>query len=858
MSVVIEGPPARARVLPEGGEDHGGRATPPPSGRQAARLRFPARRAGVDWPGTGQSREQVLDRLGSAPFVLDKTSSQKLRSSGLRSLLGWLEQQPGSTWQQRWFASGADAAGAGWRQAPGRWLHERGHTAGWRGDGLSAALVLAISADVVRPSLRWLVASRTGHGGLVRNLARTRDPEGFTRLRGLCDDAVDVSVGTARLTLHRTAVIIAAKGGTLGEITVGDVLELLDAEAAAHGRGSGGVTVFYRTLHRMGVFDEAAPASLRELRTSGQRSCAELIDRYQLCCRPIRDLLVGYLRERQPALDYTSLDSLAFYLGKRFWADIEAHHRGIDSLALPTAVADGWKRRLRTKITTVRTGDGRAGELTAPRINYRECLTPVRAFYLDLAHWAVEDPARWARWVAPCPVGAEEINRRKANRHHKSRIDARTRERLPVLPLLVAATAERRTTTQALLAAARRTPPGGAFDTAGHRLIRPLTPHAVADKVWAHDPSTGKRRDLGLDEDLAFWTWAVVEVLRATGVRIEELLEISHHSLVQYRLPTTGELVPLLQIAPSKTDAERLLVISPELAEVLAATIHRIRDTSGAVPLVRAYDPYERLWAPPAPLLFQRRFGAEHRRINPSVVRSMLSTALTHTGLLDTQGHALRYTPHDFRRMFITDAILNGLPPHIAQVIAGHRDINVTLGYKAVYPDEAIQSHLAFLARRRSLRPSEEYRSPTDEEWQAFLGHFERRKVSSGTCARAFGTPCIHEHACLRCSMLWPDPAQRSRLVEIRHNLIARIAEAEHEGWLGEVEGLQISLAGAEDKITQIDRRSTNPIPVDLAIPTAVNAAEPPERDTTTLPTTRDPRAAHAQEPNSAPPTVSP
>ena len=101
--------------------------------------------------------------------------------------------------------------------------------------------------------------------------------------------------------------------------------------------------------------------------------------------------------------------------------------------------------------------------------------------------------------------------------------------------------------------------------------------------------------------------------------------------------------------------------------------------------------------------------------------------------------------------MFITDAILNGLPPHIAQVIAGHRDINVTMGYKAVYPEEAIQAHLAFLARRRALRPSEEYRVPTDEEWEEFLGHFERRKVSIGTCGRAFGTPCIHEHACLRC-----------------------------------------------------------------------------------------------------------
>ena len=169
--------------------------------------------------------------------------------------------------------------------------------------------------------------------------------------------------------------------------------------------------------------------------------------------------------------------------------------------------------------------------------------------------------------------------------------------------------------------------------------------------------------------------------------------------------------------------------------------------------------------------------------------------------------------------MFLTDAIMNGLPPHIAQVIAGHRDINVTLGYKAVYPDEAIQAHLAFLARRRALRPTEEYRIPTDAEWEEFLGHFELRKVATGTCGRAFSTPCIHEHSCLRCSMHWPDPAQRNRIAEIRDNLTARIAEADREGWLGEAEGLKISLAGAKDKLAQIDRRTRTPAPVGLGMP---------------------------------------
>jgi hypothetical protein len=60
----------------------------------------------------------------------------------------------------------------------------------------------------------------------------------------------------------------------------------------------------------------------------------------------------------------------------------------------------------------------------------------------------------------------------------------------------------------------------------------------------------------------------------------------------------------------------------------------------------------------------------------------------------------------------LTTSFLAGLPPHTAQVIAGHRDINVTLGYKAAYHEEVINSHLAFLPAARALRPTEEYRTP--------------------------------------------------------------------------------------------------------------------------------------------------
>ena len=123
-----------------------------------------------------------------------------------------------------------------------------------------------------------------------------------------------------------------------------------------------------------------------------------------------------------------------------------------------------------------------------------------------------------------------------------------------------------------------------------------------------------------------------------------------------------------------------------------------------------------------------------------------------------------------------------------------------------VYPEEVINGHRAFIARRRALRPSQEYRTPTDAEWEEFLGHFERRRLALGDCGRAWGTSCLHEHSCVRCPLLRVSPDQRPRLVDIRDNLIARIDEARREGWLGEAEGLKVSLAAANAKLAQVDR----------------------------------------------------
>ena len=599
---------------------------------------------------------------------------------------------------------------------------------------------------------------------------------------------------------------MACKGGVVSDITVGDCVELADTQRRVHARGGQRKVDFYLRLRALGIFPADAPATIRAFGLAqGQLTAEELVDRYRLQCKPVRDLLVDYLKERQPALDYASLDSVSRSLAGLFWARIEALSPGITTLQLPPEVARAWKEDLLTIKRSVTGPDGQQTVVTRPRINAKDELIRVRALYLDIAQWAMEEPERWAQWAVPSPVSDAEINWARERRRRKARMDQRTRERLPVLPVLARTAADRRNVTARHLRAAMTTPPGEIIEGTGGTLRRAVAPKANGRHVWAEDTAAGKRRNLSYEEEEAFWAFATIEVLRLTGIRCEELLELTHHGITEYRLPATGELVPLLQIAPSKTDTERLLLVSPELADVLSAIISRLRGPGGDVPLTVSYDVRERVWNPAMPLLFQRSIGSENRAFTPSAIRKLLISALAATGLTDAAGDPLMFSPHDFRRIFVTDAIMSGLPPHIAQVICGHKTIDTTIGYKAVYPAEAIEAHRAFIARRRATRPSEEYRTPTDEEWDAFLAHFEKRKVSVGTCARAFASPCVHEHACVRCSLLRPDPAQRGRLEEIRVNLHDRIAEAEREGWLGEIEGLKVSLAGTEDKLAQID-----------------------------------------------------
>ena len=146
--------------------------------------RFPPRKRPVSWPTTEVSRGQVLARLLAPPFSFVHVEYQASVRRGLRQVLHWLQSQPGDTWQDRWTASGAEHE-PDWRPLP-QLVAGRDGTSRNKTDECSAGLTLLICADVIRPSVDWLLVT-PAPTNLAAAMARTRDPGAFAELAATCD-----------------------------------------------------------------------------------------------------------------------------------------------------------------------------------------------------------------------------------------------------------------------------------------------------------------------------------------------------------------------------------------------------------------------------------------------------------------------------------------------------------------------------------------------------------------------------------------------------------------------------------------------------------------------------------------------
>ena len=432
----------------------------------------------------------------------------------------------------------------------------------------------------------------------------------------------------------------------------------------------------------------------------------------------------------------------------------------------------------------------------------------------------------WAPWVAPCPIPGNALRGLTVHkRRTKERMDDRTRLRQPLLPTLVAHLEDRYHHLRVLLQQASPLAAGEVFILEDLSYRRSWSP--ADDKrqrrggdanVRVRDLTSEKDVNVTTAEELAFWEWAAVEALRHSGIRIEELLELTHLSIRQYRRPN-GEVTALLVIAPSKTDRERVIPMSAELFAVIAAIIRRHLPQGRTIPLLPALRPP------------RARDGASRCRSCSSAQLGTDSRGLSHP---PPSGHAAR---------------------RCGDLAGDHPEFSTAELHPARLPEDlrhrAGQQRAAHPHRRRPARapepckrPAVTSRSSTKTSYaitrhSSTGGASRARPMSTGrpptpsgpssrntsTSARSNSAPAAAPTAPLpartrlhQMPVLQVDPKMLARLDEIEADLLTRRERAQAEGWLGEIEGIDLTLDFLRQKRDET-RRLARIAPVELGMP---------------------------------------
>lgn len=349
---------------------------------------------------------EVLAVLPPYTNKTNATTSRHARKKGsertARIILEWLDNHPGTGWQEKWISSGSDTDLA-WLDAltdPDDPRQEKG-----KRDEMKRGLVRLFLGRIVFPGYGFLSNYQATN---LYSIARAAfRPDLFARFEERAD-ALAANANQRKQAIVVATQIVLHTGRDLHELNSNDLL----AYRAWHflHRGSNPRTAHLAWSALVGIADLDGHQTLDMAIRHGQRKTEDLVDGYGMEQSAVREVLIRYLSERRPGTDYNSFASLVANVVGRFWSDIERHNPGLDTLDIPRDTAEAWKLRLSVIVND-------AGE-TRPRRDYFSTLMAVRGMYRDIQEWATDDPT-WAQWSFPSPV-----RRQDTRGYHKVRAQA--------------------------------------------------------------------------------------------------------------------------------------------------------------------------------------------------------------------------------------------------------------------------------------------------------------------------------------------------------------------------------------------------------------------------------------------------
>lgn len=563
----------------------------------------------------------------------------------------------------------------------------------------------------------------------------------------------EVHAPAATQAINMASRLLLARGAdALEELTEDDLLTVPS--------GVKGGDVLDAMLCRLGVFDRSPRRGTARRRTADRHSPRDLATVYRVP-EPFDEVVGLYLDTYARRLSdaYATLQHKANAMA-HFFGYLHAEHPEVASCAdITPATARGFVPYAVELARRVQRSNQSKG--TDDRTTAHSWLVDVRTFFADICTWAAEPDSPFAGHApAMVPLTRHDLldtGFRKARKRQQARM------------------------TSTVLDLQREIPNIRAF------ALRRWHDAEQALHTNTNDSTNGPVEPLLImAERVAFWDWALLELLLTSGLRIEEACELTTFDIVKRSLPD-GRLYYLLHVKPSKFGRARVVPIGDQLGRVIAEIIGHVRDfyVTDHVPVVDRRDEHEKRPLPRAPYLLQ---AIRHpSTINTNTIRGRLRWLSQQAGARHADGSPLVLTPHDCRRVFASEHLNAHTPVHVIQALLGHATVNTVMIYAKLYPDQFVEDYRkAMRGLYTDVYGPEATESPTDEEWAAFTASCSLRDMGTHVCALPTGEHCPRGLVCLGCSHAQP---KKSALPIFRRMLTSHTRALEHAHEQGEPAG---------------------------------------------------------------------
>jgi site-specific recombinase XerD len=625
--------------------------------------------------------------LATVPHLRVGDEDRELAVLACRFFVNSLNACEGQTLQQRWITFEQRV----WPEWKGSERRLPSHRRTW-------GPRIAVTNRIVRPGATWLASVR-----VLDWVGRLPEDDPLVKERDLLFNALETVRWAGKFCKH-----VALSNGMRILLAKGYVAlhEIREHDLAAHPSWSKGADVLDAALCTVGVFSRTPQQGASRRHRRGRLSPADMVAKTGIP-EPFRQVSALYLETYATRISdvYSTRRNKAVALN-HFWQFVVESYPEV--------------RRCKDVLPVhARAYLAKAVQRSRHTQSAHTWLISVRTFFADICGWASEPGSPFASLAPPTvPLTRHDLMGAgfKSNRQ-----DSANRITATVLDL-------------------EREMPN----------IR-----ALAFRSWQQTKAAAAVQDAGQrvkrSEIDAFWTWAVLELLVQSGLRVEEATELTALDILKRRTKD-GRVYYMLHVKPSKYDRARVIPIGDGLGRVLAEIIRRVKDFYNVevVPFSDHWDRHEKRPLPRAPYLLQ---GAGHpSAMSTAGITNRVSAASVAAGARKSDGTALILRPHDCRRVFASEHLNNNMPVHVIQALLGHATPDTVMVYAKLYPQHLLDEYRKTVrGLYRAVHGEGSLRNPTVVEWAAFEASCSLRDMGTHLCALPTGEYCPRGLVCLGC-----------------------------------------------------------------------------------------------------------